>query len=196
MVQFGCSGHFRVSCRGRRRLTPIATGFAFTFGIILETGAGCQAKSHRKYYPKIGTKVLLHLFGFDGRMVDMKNTHIAGQITYSVYYDTETKTPIWACASFYFPTLEEARAYAAQFAKSIRVIAGPLSGCQGFEGCGGIDVKLRSDKTIGTVNETGIKRFQNFLRTCKKLGTPVVYVMNAGNSYPETEAIKVISEVL
>lgn len=117
----------------------------------------------------------------------MEINYIAGEVRYSVYFEPADRSPLHAKVSVYFPTEADAKAFAAQFPKSVRLSAGPMSGLEQFKGWAGFSIQLRSDNKVGTVNETGIKRLKTFFSRCVKLSVPVVYVMNAGNSYPEAE---------
>jgi hypothetical protein len=108
-------------------------------------------------------------------------------------------------------TIAEAHELAAKFPKYVKVSAGPIGGnwisgtCEtasaldkaqwaageyGDRGYFSLKLRFISNGTTGAVNESAIKRYQGFIKTCVKLGIPVEYVTRYGNSLPDLAAFE------
>lgn len=87
--------------------------------------------------------------------------------------------------TFEFPTVTDAREFAASLPKSLRAIgypAGQLDNSVRGGAC--IQADLRPNGTTGAVNETGIKRYRAAMKALAARGIEVEYRALYTNSFP------------
>jgi hypothetical protein len=97
--------------------------------------------------------------------------------------------PMYASLAAIVPTPADAEELAASFPKALRVKATTLGATDGsLRGYVTLQVKLRSDKANGGVNETGIRRACRALELLEAAGHSLEYRADSLNSYPTLEA--------
>lgn len=87
-------------------------------------------------------------------------------------------------------TADVARDLAAQFPKSVKLRGGGISGCSEGSGYISLLVDLRPNGSNGGINETGLRRYRSFRKTCAKLGLETAWGSRSRNSYPTEAALE------
>jgi hypothetical protein len=86
------------------------------------------------------------------------------------------------------PTVEDAKVFAAQFPKSVKMYAGKILDTNNVTwGWVRTDGNLTSNGVNGGINETALKRYQAVVKAATKLGIEIQYEKNARNSYATRE---------
>jgi hypothetical protein len=120
----------------------------------------------------------------------MASTTLRLRAYYTTEYDKIAGIPMGYEFNAELPTVEDAKAFVAQFPKSAKMFAVAISGVTGIRGWVAAHGNLVSNDVNHGINETGLKRYRTILKAASKLGIEIEYKKDSANSYSSRETFE------